>query len=557
MRDSAVTAHSFGMRNTLLLAIVLCSGCEAALDTTSSSAEQAQTVCAGPTVFGVDVSEFQGNIDWGTAAAHGVGFAMIRANDGFYDDPKFAQNFGGSAGAGVLRGAYQFFRAAEDPTNEANHFADVLMGNGGPGDLPPVADVEVSDGVDAGTYAAHLATWLAVVQQRTGVAPMIYTGKYFWQDNVGGANDTGNPLWVAQWGPSCPDIPSPWPSWLFWQTNDNGSVPGIPATVDTDLFNGDINALRALHGDPQCIANPDAGGCNGTVVTSCDSSNHLGSGDCGFFGATCSTEGGHPHCVHPYCTMNLNGAEDGSFCQGTVIDTCALGQLTSGDCGAYGAQCVESGNTAHCNDFRCWTKLNGADTGTYCEDDTKIATCTAGQFSDGDCAAYGGKCGDEGGSAHCIHFMCWSHLPAPGEDGSFCKDINTLGSCAVGAYTETDCSAQGTQCVTTAAGAQCGNGPPPSGEGEGASSGEGEGASAGGEGEGASAGGEGEGEGEGEGASSDGEGEGEGASSGGEGEGDHPVIVHPQGCSEAGASTPLALAFAGVVVRFRRTTRRR
>ncbi|HEY4220599.1 MAG TPA: GH25 family lysozyme [Myxococcota bacterium] len=509
-----------------LIGLVASCAREASLDDDKSSDEQAQTVCAGATTFGVDVSEFQGNIDWGTAAANGVAFAVIRVGDGFYDDPKFTQNWNNAGGAGVLRGAYQFFRAGDDPTNEANHFADILMANGGPGEIPPVADVEVSDGVDAGTYAAHLATWLQVVEARTGQRPMIYTGKYFWQDNVGGADDTAYPLWVAQWGPSCPDIPNPWGNWQFWQTHDDGQVAGIPATVDTDVYNGDINALRALSGDPQCLANPDTGGCNGSVVTSCDQTNHLGTGDCGFFGATCSTEGGHPHCVHPYCTANLNGAEDGTFCaDNTHLDTCALGQLTSGDCAAYGATCVNG----HCDQFQCWTNLNGADNGTFC-DGTQVATCVNGVFSEGDCAAYGGECGTEGGTAHCIHYMCWSNLNGA-EDGSFCKDANTLGSCAVGAYNETDCTAQG-GCTATATGAQCGA-PPPSGEGEGSV---------------------GEGEGDvGEGPGDVGEGEGEGTST------TPPIQTIPSSCAATGdASVPLAslVLFVGAMRAVGRRRRR-
>jgi len=293
-----------------------------------STTEQAQTVCDnGATVFGVDVSEFQGNIDWNAAHANGVEFALIRIGDGNYNDPTFSSNWNNAQAAGVLRGAYQFFRPGHDPTQEANHFADILLENGGPGEIPPVIDVEVADGVDPGTYAAHVSTWLSVVEQRTGFRPAIYTGKYFWQDSVG-SDESAYPLWIAQWGPQCPNLPNQWGGWEFWQTHDDGHVGGIPATVDTDVFNGTLDQLRALRADPQCIADPNTGGCNGTVVTACDTTGHLGSGDCGFFGAGCSTEGGHPHCVHPYCPINLDGAEDGSFCNGeTKLDTCALGQL--------------------------------------------------------------------------------------------------------------------------------------------------------------------------------------------------------------------------------------
>ncbi len=539
------TPHALA-RSLCCAAALAAAGCGAPLDvgTAASIDEQAATVCAhGATTFGVDVSEFQGNIDWGAAHASGVQFAVIRVGDGFYNDPKFVQNWNGAGAAGVLRGAYQFFRPEDDAAAEANHFADVLMANGGPGELPPVIDVEVTDGVGAGTYQQRVATWLSVVEQRTGVRPAIYTGKYFWQDNVG-SNESAYPLWIAQWGPSCPDIAAQWGDWAFWQTSDNGQVGGIPAVVDTDLFNGSLDQLRALRADPQCVANPNTGGCNGSVVTACDNTGHLGSGDCGFFGATCSTEGGHPHCVHPYCTIHL-GAEDGTFCNGdTLLDTCQLGQLSEGDCGAYGAKCSEEGGQGHCVHYMCWSHLDGGEDGSFCVDDTKIGSCALGVYDEGDCGVYGAKCSEEGGAAHCVHYMCWSNLGGA-EDGSFCKDADTLGSCALGAYAETDCGADG--CHATATGAQCGaadDGAGGGGSGDGANGGGGDGANGGG-GDGANGGANGGG---GDGANGGG---GDGANGGG-GAGATPVPTPAPSCGAAGGGALNLLALLAFAVRRRR-----
>jgi len=155
-------------------------------------------------------------------------------------------------------------------------------------------------------------------------------------------------------------------------------------------------------GDPECIANPNHGGCSGTHITYCDDSMRLLQGDCGFYGAGCSTGGGKPHCVHFLCLSNLDGGENG----------------------------------------------------TFCVDDSKIATCTWGAYEEGDCAVYGATCSEQGGAAHCVHFMCWSNLDG-GEDGSFCVDGATLGRCALGAYEEIDCAAQGTACVEQGGGAGC------------------------------------------------------------------------------------------------------
>lgn len=160
--------------------------------------------------------------------------------------------------------------------------------------------------------------------------------------------------------------------------------------------------------DPVCDGDPNRQRCNGTFITSCDAGAPVAHGDCGFFGAGCSTEGGLAHCVHPYCLQNLNGGEDGGFCI----------------------------------------------------DDTKIATCSLGVYSEGDCGAFGALCSEAGGTdtdAHCVHFLCHSNLDG-GEDGTFCKDTSTLSTCTLGAYVERACA---NGCVAAEGGARCGEDPAP------------------------------------------------------------------------------------------------
>jgi GH25 family lysozyme M1 (1,4-beta-N-acetylmuramidase) len=205
------------------------------------------TVCAKATVQGADVSEFQGNINWGAFHASGRAFAVIRAADGAgYLDPTFHQNWSGAKAAGVLRGVYQFFRASEDGTAQANVVLQQLGGD--IGELPPVADVEVTDGVGPGTLNTHLAQWIARIQGATGKTPIIYTSPGLWPSLSGSSQFAGDTLWVADWGPSCPALPSPWSNFKFWQYADNGSIPGISGAVDLDVFNGTMSDLLAYAG---------------------------------------------------------------------------------------------------------------------------------------------------------------------------------------------------------------------------------------------------------------------------------------------------------------------
>ncbi|HVY47416.1 MAG TPA: GH25 family lysozyme [Minicystis sp.] len=215
----------------------------------TDSGDDALTVCAAHgTVEGVDVSEFQGSINWSQVKAAGRVFAFIRVSDGTgHLDSTFAHNWAAAKSAGVIRGAYQFFRASEDGTAQANVLLS-HMGTLQAGDLPPVADVEVSDGVGPSTLNAQLAKWVARIKSATGKTPIIYTSPGLWPSLSGSSSFKGETMWVANWGPSCPGLPSPWTSWKFWQYSDSGHVSGIPDTVDLDKFNGTLEDLKAWAG---------------------------------------------------------------------------------------------------------------------------------------------------------------------------------------------------------------------------------------------------------------------------------------------------------------------
>jgi lysozyme len=208
----------------------------------------AARVCAdGATVFGIDVSHHQGTVDWARAAAGGVKYAFIRVSDGANTkDREFARNWSASKAAGVVRGAYQFFRPAQSVTAQADLFI-AAVGKKLPGDLPPVIDVEVDSGVAPATIAARVRQWVDRVKAGTGATPIVYTGKYFWRDKVGAPSGfTQNPLWIANYTTKCPDIPTGWADWTFWQTSATGVVPGIAGNVDMNKFNGTLTQLQVL-----------------------------------------------------------------------------------------------------------------------------------------------------------------------------------------------------------------------------------------------------------------------------------------------------------------------
>jgi lysozyme len=233
------------LRRALLVALGAC----AAPPPPATAAWDVKVCAAGPVAEGVDVSVYQGTIDWGQVAHAGIDFAYIRVSDGLsHLDSKFAANWSGARTAGVLRGAYQFFREDEDPVQQADLLLDT-MGPLATDDLPPALDVETTDSQSAATIVAHIGAWIDRVEAATGRKPVIYVGKYFWNDNVGASGAyVADALWIPQWGVTCPDLPTPWTDWAFFQFSAKGTVAGISGDVDRDRFNGDRAALLAFAG---------------------------------------------------------------------------------------------------------------------------------------------------------------------------------------------------------------------------------------------------------------------------------------------------------------------
>ncbi len=247
------------MRNRAFVLVMVAACANAPAET---SIDQSTTVCgSGPTVKGIDVSYYQGTINWTDVSNDGVVYAFIRTSDGSYHDPNFDSYWAGSRAAGIKHGAYHFFRPESDPIAQADYVLSKIGGKLEADDLPPVLDVEVADNVSAANIAAGVKAWSDHIAAAIGRQPIIYTGKYFWQDSVGNADMHADPLWHAQYTTAtCPDIASSWPGWQFWQYSSTGTVAGISGGVDMDRFNGDATAFQAFLGPPGPCGTIDAAG---------------------------------------------------------------------------------------------------------------------------------------------------------------------------------------------------------------------------------------------------------------------------------------------------------
>ena len=253
--------------------------CVADGDTLDSTAEPIVVCARGETVEGVDVSIYQGsNIDWNAVHASGRQFGITRIGDGLGGDSTFAINWPGIRAAGMIRGAYQFYR----PNRDANAQADIVcaaVGRLGPGDLPVMLDLEADNGVSPAGIRASIDTWIARVRECTGKVPLIYTAGWFWNPHVASPDYGSYPLAVAAYGPRCPDLPLGWGDWTLYQYSDGdvrytpgvGAVPGIGQSVDRDRFNGSLADLqRFVQSNQAPVGYLDHTGCDALAGWSMD-----------------------------------------------------------------------------------------------------------------------------------------------------------------------------------------------------------------------------------------------------------------------------------------------
>ncbi|WP_151087170.1 glycoside hydrolase family 25 protein [Hymenobacter baengnokdamensis] len=197
---------------------------------------------AGYSVHGIDVSAYQGHIDWPRVAQQQVRFAFIKATEGAtLRDARFARNWREARAAGILSGAYHYFQPNRDGGEQADLFIDTVPLR--PGDLPPVLDVEAPRFHDVAELRSEIRQWLEAVEAHYKVKPILYSNYAFYRRYLAGHFDD-YPLWLAHYEVERPALPSE--RWIIWQHSDEAYVPGIRGTVDFNVFQGSYAALEAL-----------------------------------------------------------------------------------------------------------------------------------------------------------------------------------------------------------------------------------------------------------------------------------------------------------------------
>lgn len=202
----------------------------------------------GYEIHGVDISHYQGDIDWDdlrNAMIEGcpIRFIMIKATEGSSRvDEKFNDNFYMAREYGYIRGAYHFWSNKSTAREQAYFFLDKVRLEDG--DLPPVLDVEHKPkDQSVEDFQRDILTWLHVVEDKYHVKPIIYTYYKFKEKYLNAPVFDDYPYWIAHYYVDKVEYKG---EWKFWQHTDVGRLPGIKGYVDFNIYNGSYYDLKKL-----------------------------------------------------------------------------------------------------------------------------------------------------------------------------------------------------------------------------------------------------------------------------------------------------------------------
>jgi lysozyme len=231
---------------------------EVHVDVVVSQVERAaELAVAAPALQGIDVSVYQGDIDWKKVRRAGYRFAFVRATVGASPSDN-DRNFGAGRlnamrEAGIVRGYYHVaYPSGGDALTEARHAVKTIKDAGGlvAGDLPLALDLEKTSLGPAATYT-WASDFCTEVDRLTGRGCILYTYPHFWKTKVGNPTrppNQGAMLWIAHYEVATPAVPRAWGhrGWSFWQYTSSGSCPGIRGKVDLNHWHGTLAAFNEL-----------------------------------------------------------------------------------------------------------------------------------------------------------------------------------------------------------------------------------------------------------------------------------------------------------------------
>jgi lysozyme len=239
---------------------IVANGFDANQQQVSSDAVDVFFVGARQNELGIDVFSNDGNlIDWQTVKNSDISFAFAKATEGeTYVDSLFTEHWKSMKAAGIIRGAYHFFRPLKDPKLQADNFLKQIQ-DLEIGDLPAVLDIEHYpekialewQQVSLNQRINIIQQWLDRVEAATKRKPMIYSSPGFWDEYMEDSQAFINyPLWLAHYtNEPEPTVPANnWggKGWTIWQYTETGTVAGINSNIDRNRFKSSFDDLVAF-----------------------------------------------------------------------------------------------------------------------------------------------------------------------------------------------------------------------------------------------------------------------------------------------------------------------
>lgn len=215
---------------------------------------------------GIDVSEYQGRMNWKKAKNAGIDFAYIRSNCGLTLDSKTIANCEKATAQGIPFGLYLYFKPEQDAVEQAQILINRCKATGAK--LVPMIDVEHQGGLTKAQITAAITVVVKMLTVEFGKPPTIYTGAWFWNDKVNAKKFSQCPLWVSQyvhynpqafkehpipqnpqnWPTYALEHPKPtkvsgWATWAAWQFA--AGYNGMGKTYGAQSRDLDLNIMRA------------------------------------------------------------------------------------------------------------------------------------------------------------------------------------------------------------------------------------------------------------------------------------------------------------------------
>lgn len=219
----------------------------------------------GGSVYGIDVSHFQNDIDWDNLALfcdkngnvyngnpkektfmQPVFFAYMKATEGAtVKDEMFNVRMIEAERHGITKGAYHFLHLGSPIADQLKNFFETVTWTSG--DLPPALDVELDDEIKkygVKVFQSMTLEWLEKVEERMGVRPIIYTRESIRNNYLNDPKFKKYQFWIARYSDNGPDNFD----WQIWQKSEYGQISGCRGNVDIDIFRGNYDLFKTYLG---------------------------------------------------------------------------------------------------------------------------------------------------------------------------------------------------------------------------------------------------------------------------------------------------------------------